>query len=75
MDPNYTVNLANATGTSQITAEAITVTAQAATKAYDGTTTSNVSPTVTSGSLGSGDTAAFKEPSAAPAAAPPIPPA
>ena len=39
----------------------ITVTAATATKGYDGTTTSSATPTITSGSLASGDTAAFSE--------------
>ena len=48
----------SATGT--ITTLAITVTAASATKVYDGTTSSTVSPVITP-SLASGDTAAFSE--------------
>ena len=57
---NYSVTFA-ANTTGQITVEAITVTAAASTKVYDGTTSSPATPTITSGSLGSGDTAAFSE--------------
>ena len=44
-----------------ITARAITVTAAANTKIYDGTTSATALPTVTPGSLAGGDTAAFSE--------------
>ena len=44
-----------------ITARAITVTAATNTKVYDGTTRSSATPTITSGSLASGDTAALTE--------------
>jgi hypothetical protein len=55
---NYTVTFAtNATG--QITSRSITVTAATSTKVYDGTTSSTATPTITGGSLVSGDTAAF----------------
>ena len=47
--------------TGQITARAITVTAATSTKVYDGTTSSTATPTITAGSLASGDTAAFTE--------------
>ena len=47
--------------TGQITAEAITVTAATSTKGYDGTTSSTATPTMTGGSLFSGDTLAFTE--------------
>ena len=57
---NYTVTFVTNT-TGQITAEAITVTAATATKGYDGTTSSPAVPTFTSGSLASGDTAAFSD--------------
>ena len=40
---------------------AITVTAAANSKVYDGTTTAAATPTVTAGSLAAGDTAAFSE--------------
>jgi hypothetical protein len=57
---DYAVCLvANTTG--QITARAITVTAAAGTKSYDGMTTASATPTITSGSLATGDTAAFSE--------------
>ena len=57
---NYTVSfVVNTTGS--VTARAITVTAVAATKIYDGTTSSAATPTVTSGGLASGDAAAFSE--------------
>ena len=57
---NYTVSfVVNTTG--QITVRAITVTAAANTKTYDGTTTAAATPTVTGGSLATGDTAAFTE--------------
>ena len=57
---NYTVTfVANTTG--QITPLAITVTAAASSKTYDGTTSATVSPTITTGSLAAGDTAAFTE--------------
>ena len=57
---NYAVTfVADATGA--ITARAITVTAAANTKTYDGTTTAAAGRPITSGSLGSGDTATFTE--------------
>jgi uncharacterized repeat protein (TIGR01451 family) len=51
--------VANATGS--ITARAVTVTAASSTKGYDGTASSTATPTVTGGSLATGDTAAFTE--------------
>jgi uncharacterized repeat protein (TIGR03803 family) len=57
---DYSVTFVNSTAGS-ITAGAITVTASAATKAYDGTTSSTITPTITGGSLATGDTAAFTE--------------
>ena len=57
---NYTVTFVTNT-TGQITPLAITVTAAASSKTYDGTISSTATPTVTSGSLPSGDTAAFSE--------------
>ena len=60
-DPNYVITYVNATGASQITPKAITVTAQAATKAYDGTATASVQPTITTGSLVGGDSAVYSE--------------
>ena len=49
------------TATAAIAREALTVTAQADTKTYDGTTTSTVIPTITSGAIMTGDTAGFSE--------------
>jgi hypothetical protein len=49
------------TTTETVTAKAITVTAAAATKTYDGTVASTGAPAITSGSLVAGDTAAFTE--------------
>ena len=57
---NYTVSFATNT-TGAVTARAITVTAATITKGYDGTTASTVNPTVTGGSLASGDIVAFSE--------------
>ena len=57
---NYTANT-TASATANITARAITVTAVTDTKAYDGTTSSAQTPTITSGSLASGDTANFAQ--------------
>jgi trimeric autotransporter adhesin len=57
---NYTVTFANNT-TGVITARAITVTAAANTKTYDGATTATAIPTITTGSLASGDTATWSE--------------
>ncbi len=51
---NYTYTFVTASGT--ITPLAITVTAASDTKTYDGTTTSTGVPTITSGSLATGDT-------------------
>ena len=48
-------------GVLTITARPITVTAAASTKPYDGTTSSTAIPTITSGNLVNGDTAAFTE--------------
>ena len=57
---NYAVTFVT-TAAGQITARAITVTAAASTKVYDGTTSSTATPTVTAGSLATGDTPAFNE--------------
>ena len=57
---NYTVTFATDT-TGVITARAITVTAVTDTKGYDGTTSSAGVPTITSGSLATGDTATFTQ--------------
>ena len=57
---NYTVSyVANTAGV--ISARAITVTASANSKVYDGTTTAAGTPTITSGSLVTGDTGVFSE--------------
>ncbi len=57
---NYTVTfVANATGV--ITARALTVTAVTDTKSYDGTTSSAATPSITTGTLIGGDTAAFTQ--------------
>ena len=55
---NYAVTMA-ANTTGHIRPLAITVTAASSTKTYDGTTASTAAPTVTGGSLATGDTAAF----------------
>ncbi len=47
--------------TGVITAQALTITAVANTKVYDGTTSAAAVPTITSGSLATGDTADFTE--------------
>jgi YDG domain/MBG domain (YGX type)/Kelch motif/Galactose oxidase, central domain len=57
---NYAVTFANNT-TGVITVCQITVTAAIDTKAYDGTTSSTATPTITSGSLVSGDNASFTQ--------------
>ena len=57
---NYTYTfVADSTGV--ITAEALTITAVTNTKTYDGTTSAAAVPVITSGSLGTGDTADFIE--------------
>jgi hypothetical protein len=56
---DYAVAFAAVTGS--ITARAITVTLAAVSKGYDGTTSTTTAPTITAGSLASGDTAAFSE--------------
>ena len=57
---NYTVSF-NTSNMGLITSRLITVTAGATTKGYDGSTTSTATPSITSGSLAGGDTAAFSE--------------
>ena len=57
---NYTITFVNNTA-GVITARAITVTAASDTKGYDGTTSSAGTPSITSGSLASGDTANFSQ--------------
>ena len=57
---NYTITLVSNT-TGVITTRAITVTAATNSKVYDGTTAAAATPTITSGSLASGDTAGFTE--------------
>jgi hypothetical protein len=58
---NYALSAATATTTNDITQRAITVTAQTNTKVYDGSTSASATPTITSGSLATGDTANFTE--------------
>ena len=53
--------LAQPTTTANITALPVTVTAAASTKVYDGTTSATALPTITAGSLVTGDIAAFTE--------------
>ena len=57
---NYSL-VSTSTRPVRITARAITVTATANTKSYDGTTSAAAIPTITSGSLAPGDTATFTE--------------
>ena len=57
---NYTYTF-TPVSTGVITAEALTITGVANTKVYDGTTGAAGVPTITSGSLGTGDTANFTE--------------
>src|SRR5712692_2442114 len=57
---NYAVTLVNNTA-GAITARAITVTAATNSKPYDGTTSAAAAPTITSGTLASGDAANFTE--------------
>ena len=57
---NYTITFAPAS-TGAITAEALTITGVTNTKVYDGTTSAASVPTITSGNLGTGDTANFIE--------------
>ena len=58
-NPDY--SLTQLTTTANITARPITVAAVPYDKVYDGTTATTVLPTITSGSLVNGDTAAFSE--------------
>jgi hypothetical protein len=57
---NYAVTFVNNT-TGVISQAALTITAAANNKTYDGTTSAAATPTVTSGSVASGDTASFTE--------------
>ena len=57
---NYTITFVTDT-TGVITGRAITVTATSDTKVYDATTASAAIPTITSGALADGDTAAFTQ--------------
>jgi len=57
---NYNLTLATV-ATGQITAHAITVTAQTDTKVYSGTVASAVTPEVTGGAVQTGDTPAFSQ--------------
>jgi hypothetical protein len=56
---NYTLTQPTVTGA--ITARPITVTAAGSSKTYDGTTASSATPTITSGSLASGDSATWTQ--------------
>lgn len=58
---NYTLSTTTVTPSASITARAITVTAATNSKQYDGNTSAAATPTITSGSLASGDTANFTE--------------
>ncbi|MGI2336520.1 MAG: YDG domain-containing protein [Dehalogenimonas sp.] len=58
---NYNLTSTSATDTADITALAITVTAVTDAKNYDGDTTSEKIPTITAGSLASGDTVAWSQ--------------
>ena len=57
---NYTYTF-DAVSTGEIDAEALTITAVTNTKTYDGTKSAAAMPTITSGTLASGDTANFIE--------------
>jgi hypothetical protein len=57
---NYSITLVNNT-TGSITARAITVTAVTSSKTYDGTTASSGTPTLTSGTLATGDAATYSQ--------------
>lgn len=57
---NYNVTTINTT-TANITARPITVTAQANTKVYDGTTSSLTNPSITVGSIASGDSSVLSQ--------------
>jgi len=59
-DPTYAAAL-SVTRTLHVGQRAITVTAVAATKIYDGDTTSGGTPTITSGALAAGDTATWTQ--------------
>ncbi|HLJ17585.1 MAG TPA: YDG domain-containing protein [Bryobacteraceae bacterium] len=58
---NYTLSSTTATTTASITVRPITVTAAVSSKTYDGLTSSTATPTITSGSLASGDSATWTE--------------
>ena len=58
---DYNLLSTTASTTADITARAITVSATSVTKVYDGTTTTGATPTISSGSLAAGDTAAWTE--------------
>lgn len=59
--PNYQLTSTSAATTADITPMAITVTAATDSKAYDGTTASSAIPTVTTGTLLSGDVGSFTQ--------------
>ena len=58
---NYTLTGSTTTTTANITQRPITVTAATDTKTYDGTTSSSGTPTITSGSLATGDSASWSQ--------------
>jgi hypothetical protein len=58
---NYLLNPTSAATTASITRRPITVTAAPDTKTYDGTTSSSATPTVTTGSIATGDEGAFTQ--------------
>ena len=58
---NYYLPVTSTTGSGEITARAITVSAQSDTKVYDGTTGSNLAALITHGSLAAGDAANWSQ--------------
>ena len=58
---NYTLQNTTASTTANITARSITVTAAGNSKTYDGTDSASATPTITAGSVASGDTPDFIE--------------
>ncbi len=58
---NYTLITTSATNTASITARALTVTGATTSKGYDGTASSATLPTISSGTLATGDTSGFNE--------------
>jgi hypothetical protein len=58
---NYVLSATTVSPSSSITARALTVTAAATSKTYDGTTGAATAPTITTGAVQTGDTANFTE--------------